>query len=173
MRAHPAISRRLEWRFAAGAAALVGLYAVAACATAPPSVTPAFLAVELAARGPSAALLQRAEAGDALSQLAWSLVLGHGLHGVPVDPSAADSFQRLATASRGETQVLQYIAAFGDQPARTYLSNVPRGDLTRADAASAEQCASALASGASPDSQLARACGSGADYTRLRSIWPS
>jgi hypothetical protein len=173
MRTHPAMPRRPDRRFAAAVAALVGLSAVAACATAPPGVTPAFLAVELAAKGPPAALLQRAEAGDALSQLAWSLVLDRGLHGVPVDPAAADRFQALATASRGETQVLQYIPAFGDQPARTYVSNVPRRALTGADAALAEQCASAVASGASSDSQLARACGPGTDYARLRSLWPS
>lgn len=120
---------------------------------------------------PPATLRERAESGDAVAQLAWSLVLRHGLHGVKADPTAADDFRRLAAAPRGQTQVLQYTAAVNGAAARTEIINIPNREITRRDDAQANECINALKSGIYNNTSYSQACGTENEYYLLVVIW--
>jgi len=104
----------------------------------------ALQSVRMATTAEPSDLLARAEAGDATSQHALSIVLRYGLNGERPDPEQAAYWRRQAAAARGTMPITQYTPAFGGAPSRVNILHVPRYAITEPELAIAEACAAAL-----------------------------
>lgn len=151
------------------AACAVSLAALAGCAT--PAAPPLHLrAVALAAEASPEALRMGAERGDAEAQLALSLALAHGLHGLARDAVNAQAWRARATAPRGGSSVVAYTPAFRGHPSHVRLTPAPRPALSAFEAELAARCAEALPG---PGDAAVAACGPQADVGHLAEVWRS
>lgn len=127
------------------------------------------MAVEQAALTAPAELQARAEAGDPVSQLAWSVVLTHGLNGTAMDIDAAGSWRARAMAASGTRQATFYQSAAGSGAGRVTSVPVTVGALSIDDVRFARRCAAALAADAV--SAPSGSCGAAPVAARLKSAW--
>lgn len=145
---------------------LAGCILTTGCATLRTDMQGEFLApLEAALALEPEELAQRVSDGDPGAQLAYAIILEHGLHGVEANVGAAHHYRREATAPRGSTPITQYTAAFDGQPSRINLIYVPIGGVSPAQLSVIDHCLADLRAGRGGQ------CGKGDRADRIRGLW--
>lgn len=129
------------------------------------------MVIEAATTASPESLRQKAESGDAFSQLALSVVLGAGLRGERVDRPVAATLRGRAVAPRGFVNVTTYTAPLGGRPGSVKLLPVAQRAFQPSDLAAIDNCIQLLEGRL----QQARtsACGDAARHERLARLWSS
>ena len=110
---------------------------------------------------------QKAEAGDAVAQLAYAIVLDQGLHDTPSDHAGAMKWRARALQQRRMTPITQYTAAFNGQPSRVNIINMPIPVVSLGQVQALSACIERLQTGEA----LQNACGDEADAGRRARQW--
>lgn len=144
---------------------------VAGCTTLTPEQTEAFLGpIAAAATGDPAALRVIAQSGDARGQYVYSLVVGYGLNGEPVDGLEAADWRRKAIAKRGFRPITTYIPGTKGRPGRVMINNVPQYGYQPYEAMLVDRCLAVLSVPSQPI-ETQDLCGGQATYAKLKPLW--
>jgi len=157
------------------AAILAGLWTglgalLPACVSLAPTGPGDLAPLEAAMGEPLGALRSRSEAGEASAQYAMAILHAHGKRGLAVDPDRAANLRGKALAPRGYTPITTYIAGLRGKPGRVAIINVPRYDLSAAQALRVDRCVAVLARGLQARGAI-EACGGLAEHDRLMALW--
>jgi hypothetical protein len=161
--------------FTRGLSAIAASGLLTACVTLPlgAEVQQNFCETIAEALQQSPAMLQEeADAGHGRAQLAYAIVLDHGLNGRLPDHDLAMAYRERAVAVRGTTTTAIYVPGINKVPGHTQLVSIPRTDVSVAEMRTVDACLALLSSKQLDSTALRRGvCGGSENYQRLKALW--
>lgn len=158
-----------------GLAGLVSALTLSGCLSLDPALLEqAMSPIALAARTDPATLESNASSGRSEDQYAWSLALLYGLNGVPRDTEGALRWRTMATAQRGTTSSVIWVAGVEGKPGYPMWISTPVYDLAPGTALLIDRCAAQLevyGRRADPPANVQDLCGGPEAFQRLRTLW--
>ena len=119
-----------------------------------------------------ATLQEEADAGHGRAQLAYAIVLDHGLNGRLPDHDLAMVYRERAVAVRGTTTTAIYVPGVNKVPGHTQLVSIPRTDVSGTEMRALDACLALLSSNEMNSTALRRGvCGGAENYQRLKALW--
>lgn len=150
---------------------IMGLCAgLGACVTARPTAPTDLGLLAKALSEPVDDLRKNADLGQASDQYAMALLRTYGARGVAQDQVQAVQLRRKALAARGYTPITTYIAGLRGKPGRVAIINIPRYELSAAQALRVDQCVAALARGDESPAAV-ETCAGPDTFDRLKVLW--
>jgi len=144
-------------------------FALSGCASMPSAEKGVdFSLLRLALTSDPATLQAQADQGDGRAQFALGLIYRYGLHHIEANQQQAALLGSEALKRRGNTAITQYIPGINGKPGRTAIINMPKYDVSAAEAGQNQVCADALDHG---QVEADSVCGNAQTMQALTELW--